>query len=294
MNTIAHISDVHIPVLPEVKLRDLMNKRVTGWLNWKLRRTGQMSLDSLNQLAHHMRQQRPDFTAVTGDLVNLALPAEVDYAAQWLKRLGPPERVGFIPGNHDAYVRGAANKARIAYGAYAQGETLTDALYPYVRRIGDVAIIGCTSAVATPPFVSAGNFGQSQADRLGKCLGVLGDAGFFRTILIHHPPMPGLPLRKRLYGSTRFRDVVIKHGAELVLHGHTHQSTLNTIEGGATPVPVVGVTAAAAAPGNLQAPARYNLFQIQRVTEGWSCTMREFGYQRLGDDIVQRLQVRII
>lgn len=294
MNTIAHISDVHIPVLPAVAPRDLMNKRITGWLNWKLRRTNQMSLESLNQLAHHLRLQNPDFTAVTGDLVNFALPAEMDYAAQWLKRLGPAERVGFVPGNHDAYIRGGVEKALASYGPYAEGETLTEAHYPYVRRIGDVAIIGCTSAIATPPFISAGNFDQTQADRLAKCLNVLGEAGFFRTILIHHPPIHGLAFRQRLYGGHRFRNVVVKHGAELVLHGHTHQSTLNTIEGGTKPIPVVGVTSASTAPGNLEAPARYNLFQIHRLNEGWSCTMREFGYQRIGDDIVQRLQVRII
>lgn len=294
MNTIAHISDVHIPVMPEVEPRDLINKRVTGYLNWRLRRTGKMSLDSLNQLVHHLRQQRPDFTAVTGDLVNLALPAETDYAAQWLKRLGPAERVGFVPGNHDAYVRGGVESAKNAYGPYASGETLGDEHYPYVRRIGEVAIIGCTSAVPTPPFISAGNFDEAQAKRLAKCLDVLGEAGYFRTILIHHPPTQGLPPRQRLYGARRFRDTVTKHGAELVLHGHTHQSTLHSIEGGTKPVPVVGVTCASTAPGNLEAPARYNLFQIQRLTDSWSCTMREFGYQRIGDDIVQRLQVRII
>lgn len=294
MNTIAHISDVHIPVMPEVTAREIMNKRLTGWLNWRLRRTGQMSLDSLNQLAHHLRQQRPDFTAVTGDLVNLALPEEIQYAAQWLKRLGPPEKVGFIPGNHDAYVRGGVERSIAAYGAYASGETLDDSHFPYVRRVGEVAIIGCSSAVPTPPFISAGRFSQKQADALGKCLKVLGDAGFFRIIMIHHPPLQGLSQRKRLYGINRFRDAVIEHGAELVLHGHTHHSSLNSIEGGAKPVPVVGVTAASTAPGNLEAPARYNLFQIQRAHTGWSCTMREFGYQRIGDDIVQRLQVRII
>lgn len=294
MNTIAHISDVHIPVMPDVAPRDLMNKRITGWLNWRLRRTGKMSLESLNQLAHHLRLQRPDFTALTGDLINLGLPAEIDYASQWLKRLGPPERVGFIPGNHDAYVPGAVEQARKAYGSYASGETLDDEPYPYVRRVGDVAIIGCSSAVATPPFMASGLFDHGQAERLGKCLDVLREAGFFRIVLIHHPPLRDAPVRKRLYGTRRFNQTIVEHGAELVLHGHTHLSTMNSIEGGDKPVPLVGVTSAAAAPGNVDAPARYNLFQIQRLTDGWSCTMREFGYQRIGDDIVQRLQVRII
>lgn len=294
MNTIAHISDIHIPVMPDVSPRDLMNKRITGWLNWRLRRTNKMSLESLNQLAHHLHQQNPDFTAMTGDLINLSLPAEIDYASQWLKRLGPPEKVAVIPGNHDAYIPGAVEAGNRAYGAYAKGETLDNAPYPFVRRIGEVAIIACSSAVATPPFLSTGRFGNAQAERLGKCLDVLKEAGFFRIVLIHHPPLKDAPVRQRLYGTGRFNNVIVKHGAEMVLHGHTHMSTLNTIEGGEKPVPLIGVTAAAAAPGNAEAPARYNLFQIQRRNEGWSCTMREFGYQRIGDDIVQRLQLRII
>ena len=40
-------------------------------------------------------------------------------------------------------------------------------------------------------------------------------------------------------------------------------------------------------------PARYNLFSIQRLGSAWQCTMREYGFQRLGTDIVLRLSVRI-
>ncbi|MNY71738.1 hypothetical protein D3C86_2101480 [compost metagenome] len=60
-------------------------------------------------------------------------------------------------------------------------------------------------------------------------------------------------------------------------------------------MPVVGVAAASAAQGGtLDDPARYNLFRIERSGDrGWSCTMREYGFQRLGSDIVMRLQMRI-
>ena len=60
-------------------------------------------------------------------------------------------------------------------------------------------------------------------------------------------------------------------------------------------MPVVGVAAASAAQGGkLDDPARYNLFRIERTGDGnWSCTMREYGFQRLGSDIVMRLQMRI-
>ena len=59
-------------------------------------------------------------------------------------------------------------------------------------------------------------------------------------------------------------------------------------------MPVVGVAAAGAAQGEDGGddPARYNLFQIERLGTAWSCTMREFGFQRLGTDIVLRLSMQ--
>ena len=84
-------------------------------------------------------------------------------------------------------------------------------------------------------------------------------------------------------------------GAELVLHGHTHKSSIYAIPGPKGDVPVVGVAAAGAAQAETGGhdPARYNLFNIQRVGTGWQCTMREFGFQRLSTDIVLRLSLRI-
>ncbi len=295
MTIIAHISDIHLAPLPPIRARELLNKRITGYLNWKHKRKDQMSAGSLNNLVNHLLYQRQDMTIVTGDLVNLALEEEVEAAARWLKRLGPPERVCMVPGNHDAYVRGALRQARDIYGPYASGETLDANPYPFVRRAGDAAIVGCSSAIATPPFIAAGLFDQQQADRLGKCLQILGEAGYFRIVAIHHSPAKEdtRPWRKTLIGAKRFRQTIATYGAEMVLHGHTHISSVHTIAGPEGRVPVIGVAAASNLPGSPAAPARYNLFQIDRLSHGWSCTMREFGYQRIGEDIVQRLQLRV-
>ncbi len=295
MTIIAHISDIHLSPLPPLKARDLIGKRLTGYLNWKLKRKGQLSARSLDNLVKHLSYQRTQMNVVTGDLVNLALDEEVENAARWLKKLGPAERVCLVPGNHDAYVRGSLKKARDAYGPYASGETLDKKPYPFVRRAGEAAIVGCSSAVATPPFIAAGYFDEAQANRLGQCLKILGDAGYYRIVAIHHPPAieDAHPWRKSLFGAERFRKIIATFGAEMILHGHTHISSLRTIPGPEGQVPVIGVAAASTQPGSNAAPARYNLFQIERLSHGWSCTMREFGYQRLGEDIVQRLQVRI-
>lgn len=296
MITLAHLSDIHLAPMPPVRVRDLMNKRITGYLNWKIRREREMSGDGLVKLVHHMREQNPDFTAVTGDLVNIGLEAEINTAHNWLETLGSPERVCVSPGNHDAYVRGQLARVMDRWGDYIRGETVSAAPFPFVRRVGDVAIVSCSSAVPTPPWVAIGKFERDQADRLARCLQLLGDGGYFRVVLIHHPPnQEQAHPRLGLYGAKLFREVVAQHGAELVLHGHTHQSSIYAIPGPSGDVPVVGVAAAGAAQGESRGhdPARYNLFSIQRLGKAWQCTLREFGFQRLSTDIVLRLSLRI-
>jgi 3',5'-cyclic AMP phosphodiesterase CpdA len=144
--------------------------------------------------------------------------------------------------------------------------------------------------------MAIGRFEQDQAERLGRILRLTGEAGYFRVVLIHHPPnLEARHPRLGLYGAKRFRQVVAEHGAELVLHGHTHKSTIYAIPGRAGDVPVIGVAAAGAAQreDGGEDPARYNLFRIERLGTSWACTMREFGFQRLSPDIVLRLSLRI-
>lgn len=281
--------------MPDIGWRDLLGKRLTGFLNWKLKRHGELNSETLTGLVAHMQAQNADFTAVTGDLVNLALKVEVERAGQWLSALGPTDKVAVCPGNHDAYVPGALESAQDIWGDYMRGETLDDSVFPFVRRVGELAIISCSSAVPTRPFLAIGRFDEKQAERLGRILKVMGEAGYFRTVLIHHPPNQELQHPSfGLKGHKLFRQVIAEHGAELVLHGHTHRSSIHSIPGQGKEVPVVGVAAASAAQGGtLDDPARYNLFKIERAGEGWTCTMREYGFQRLGTDIVMRLQMRI-
>jgi len=295
MITLAHISDIHLSPLPSIGLRDLFGKRLTGFLNWKLKRHGELNSETLVRLVQHMQEQKADFTAVTGDLTNLALPAEIERAGNWLQSLGGSDNVAVCPGNHDAYVPGALEGAQSAWGDYLRGETLEGQAFPFVRRVGDLAIISCSSAVPTPPFLAIGRFEEKQAARLGRILKLLGDAGYFRTVLIHHPPNAELQHPSfGLKGHRVFRQVIAEHGAELILHGHTHRSSIHHIPGKDHEVPVIGVAAASAAQGGtLDDPARYNLFRIEKAGSGWHCTMREFGFQRLGQDIVMRMQMRI-
>lgn len=295
MITLAHISDIHLSPLPEVGLSDLVGKRITGFLNWKLKRHGEMNVGTLARLVEHMQSQNADFTAVTGDLTNLALNSEVARAGKWLEALGDSDKIAVCPGNHDAYVPGALENAQNLWGKYLTGETIEGQPFPFVRRVGEVAIVSCSSAVPTPPFMAIGRFEEQQASRLSRILKLLGDAGYFRVVLIHHPPNAELQHPSfGLKGHRIFRQVIADNGAEMVLHGHTHRSSIHHIPGPDREVPVIGVAAASAAQGGtLDDPARYNLFSIAKGSDGWECTMREFGFQRHGSDIVMRMQMRI-
>ena len=295
MTSLAHISDIHLGPMPHVSVKDLAGKRLTGYMNWKIMRRDSLSGDGLGALVSHLRAQNVDFTAVTGDLVNLALQTEMTRAGEWLTQIGPSDAVCVSPGNHDAYVPGALERAQLAWGPFMQGETLDGQAFPFMRRANDVAIISCSSAIPTRPFLAIGRFDEAQASRLAKLLQSTGEAGCFRVVMIHHPPNAELQHPSfGLKGHQLFREVIAQNGAELVLHGHTHRSSIHSIPGLNHEVPVIGVASASAAQGGrLDDPARYNLFRIDKTGDGWECTMREYGYQRIGSEIVMRLQMRI-
>ena len=142
--------------------------------------------------------------------------------------------------------------------------------FPYLRRRGPLAIVGTSSACPTPPFSAAGALGDEQLARTESLLRRLGDEGLCRVVLIHHPPLPGTASRrKQLRDSQKFRDVLARTGAELVLHGHTHLSTLAHVAGPQNvKIPVVGVAAASAGRDfKGKGLAEYALYRIERTAE---------------------------
>ncbi|WP_420414120.1 metallophosphoesterase family protein [Roseibium sp.] len=304
MFKLAHISDPHLGPLPDPKLLQLFSKRLLGYLNWQRNRSKIMGGNHLEQLVEDMKNQSPDHIAVTGDLVNIALPMEITGARTWLEEIGPADQVSVVPGNHDAYVRGAVKKARTAWWPYMSGDNgaaaapaekvRSEATFPYVRKRGEVAIIGVTTGRATAPWFASGRVGIKQSRRLREILEQLGEENLFRVVLIHHPPFKNATLwHKRLSDASRLRTVVKRVGAELILHGHTHIDSLEEVEGPSGPVPVIGVPSATSAPGGHKPAARYNLFSIARNGDGWTCQMEEHGFEPDGGPVKRLSQQSI-
>ncbi|MBB5576518.1 MULTISPECIES: metallophosphoesterase family protein [Rhizobium] len=295
MFKLAHISDVHLGPLPRLSIRELASKRITGFVNWHRNRRKHLFGGTLDLLLDDIRSKQADHLAVTGDLVNLASGIEIRTAAEWLKTLGDPAFTSVVPGNHDAYVPGSYEKAMRAWYPYVQGDHAPSEwqedrrIFPYLRIRDRVALIGCSTAVATPPFAASGFYSARQARETVNMLRAAGEAGLFRVVMIHHPPIRGATsFYKRMIGIRRFAAVVSTGGAELVLHGHTHLNTLHWLRGQTGPVPVVGIASASQGPGGLKPAAAYNLFTIDGHPGAWELKAERFSLNARGDDVEEQ------
>jgi 3',5'-cyclic AMP phosphodiesterase CpdA len=244
----------------------------------------------LARIVSDLKAQFPDHVAVTGDLVNIALPAEFPPARAFLESLGSPRDVTLVPGNHDAYVRSAARDPELHWGDYMRGDEDAEGrqLFPFVRRRGKLALIGLSSAVPTPPFMATGRLGAEQLTRLAEVLDRCAGERLFRVVLIHHPAVskPGRHF-KRLVDGPKFRAVLARHGAELVIHGHDHERALIHLDGPKRRIPVVGVPSASEAPPGEHDPAGYNLYRIEDGGSGWCCVAIARGLSRDSKSIAE-------
>ena len=295
MFVLAHLSDPHLGPLPRPRLAELAGKRVLGFLNWNQGRHARHRPEVLEALLRDLKVHAPDHVAVTGDLVNIALADEFAPARRWLARLGGPENVTVVPGNHDAYVRDAVQHPARHWGDYMRGDGIGAAApperptrFPFVRRRAPVALIGLSTAVPTAPFLATGRLGADQLMRLAEALADLGHEGLFRVVLIHHPPRSGTSSRfKRLVDAGPFRRAIAEHGAELVIHGHDHVHSLIWLEGPDRRIPAIGVPSASANPTGNGDPAAYNLYRIEGSPAAWQCEAISRGLRAGRDGVVE-------
>ncbi len=282
--TLAHLSDPHLGPLPEPRPWHLLSKRVVGYVNWQALRARALQPKILVDLVAAIHLAKPDHIAVTGDLVNIALPEEGTLARAWLETLGDPEHVTLVPGNHDAYVPGALRRHKRLWAPYLAGDGPPSPLvFPSIRRRGPLGIVGASSARASIPGLATGHISDRQIVAIQAALAQLGEEDRFRILLIHHPPEKDVvDWHQRLVGSERLRSAVKRAGCELILHGHTHIASVGKIDGPNGPVPVVGVPSASNAPGGKRHPAAaFNLYEIDGKAGVYRCTMRSFGYTEL-------------
>ncbi len=296
---LAHLSDPHVPHRLLTWPTALLNKRIFGFLTWQFRRVRLHRREVLDALSCDLAKVGADHVAVTGDVVNIALPKEFRAAAGWLHTLGSPDRVTVVPGNHDAYVAVSWQRSWRAWQVFMTSDAGAGAMapeagppdeprrpglnrFPIYRQRGPVALIGLSTALPTAPGRSSGCIGPAQLERLAAHLQRAAAAGLFRVVLLHHPPhAPQLARYKQLSDDDAFRSVIAAEGAELVLHGHEHRFRYEQLAGPLGRVPCFGVPSASMLPpGDEPIPAgAYHLHHIRRCGDAWSIETRIRTYQ---------------
>jgi len=290
MFTLAQLSDLHLAGEP--RLSQLIGKRGLGFINWQRKRKRIHRPEVLDAILRDLKTQAVDYIAVTGDLVNLSLPAEYERAAVLLAGLGNPADVTAIPGNHDVYVHGVEQAPGEYWGDYMRGD---DGLqrFPFVRRRGGVALIALSTGLPTAPFLATGCLGTRQLTRFADALDQT--RGLFRLVLIHHPPQsPPRRFLRRLIDGKALRRVLAAKGADLLIHGHDHRRSLVWLEGPhGSRIPAVGAPSASAATAHGDEDgAGYNLYRIDRKGTGWSCEM--MARQRGKDGTINEIERRTL
>lgn len=265
---LAHLSDLHLPP-PEGAFgwRDLLSKRLLSRIAWR-RKHEEHRPEVLAALVADLTAAAPDHIVITGDLTNFASPVELVAARHWLEALGAARDITVSPGNHDALV-GPKTAEPFALWAPWLGDS-GEAVFPQTRVRDGVALFNLCSATPTALHLATGGLGQAQLTRLDALLADPAHRDLFRVVLLHHPPVKGaVSRRKSLLDQDELRALLARHGVDLILHGHAHESLVATIPGpGQALIPVLGVPSASAV-GQLNHPAaRWHGIQIAQEADG--------------------------
>ncbi len=273
-----HLTDPHLSSLESFSLLSVKGKRKSGYLSWYRNRQYIHRPEILERLTQAVQDESPDRILLSGDLVHIGLEDEIIEAARWLRRLGAPEQVMLIPGNHDNYAPDSQAAMNRHWRDYlpAQEAAINDyaAAYPVVRTSGGVRLLGVNTSCVTRIFSAEGELGKAQLSRLREALGgpESGPAGEsprrseFTCLLIHHPPLPGMAKRRKaLRDAGDLQLVIEERQPDLVLYGHIHcnreqqHGEVHTF-----------CTASASSVNN----ASYRVFDVEKTDKGWHCHMR--------------------
>ena len=129
----------------------------------------------------------------------------------------------------------------------------------------------CRPRLRHRPTFATGRLGASQLAALDRLLADLAGERCCRVVLLHHPPLAAVAgWRRRLIDAEAFRRIILRRGADLVLHGHEHLLLDARLQGPDGPIPVAGVPSASSLDPRPERGARYRIYDIGRSTDGWT------------------------
>ena len=276
---LAHCSDLHLLSHDGAKWLELANKRWIGRMNLLSNRSRHYHVAAFDDMIEDLNAQGVDHILCTGDVTNLALRREFEFARGKFDRLAlGPEQVTVIPGNHDAYVAEGVPLFAELFAPYATtdagwewtddhraaADPGDDLHWPIVRVRGALALIGVSTSRATPWFTAYGRAGAGQLARLRQVLLDERLRGKARVVAIHHPPA-GKRAKSRIRGLRdhgAFAEVIAETGADLIVHGHEHRDMMEALAGPIGEVPVRGIASGTYHHDKPERTARYRVFQI--------------------------------
>lgn len=263
---IIHLTDPHLtdPALPQAYSARL--KRRLGMGSWQRRRGHIHRRDTLTQITDAVAACQGDVIALTGDLTQIGLAAEIEEAGVWLRALGGPDKVILSPGNHDLYAGDSQAAVRRFWQAYLPVD------YPDLRLFSDQAcklrVLNLCSALPTPVGSARGALG---VDQLARLKAVAPEPDTFTLAMLHHPPLVGqTSWRKALREFQTLPGALTDLGAQAVLHGHCHRN----VEVSHGDMMVWGTASASAAQGNADRRASFRVLDLERQTDTWLVHMQ--------------------
>jgi 3',5'-cyclic AMP phosphodiesterase CpdA len=273
---IAHFSDLHLLSLEGVPAHRFLNKRLTGWINLRLKRGSIHRSAYVRAIAREVARLDIEHVVVTGDLTNLALESEFELVRDLFEQdLGlDPSRVTIAPGNHDLYTRGSLTSRRFErylapYLVSDLPELAVDAgggRFPVVKLRGDVAIVALSSAVPRLPMVAAGQLGAEQLAALARVLAHPDVVRRTVLIAVHHPAVHEWSRMTTYVEGLRDAPALLAQlrplARGMLLHGHLHRRIQRMVPTDAGQFLQVGATSASlhhAAPDRM---AGFNVYDV--------------------------------
>ena len=287
---ICHISDLHLPIEKKPTLLQLFNKRIFGFLNHTSKRKNIFKLENLDLIFNDINKSNDIHTVLTGDIVNLSLEDEFSSASQLLDHHFTDEALSVIPGNHDAYIKVDYKRSMSYLKKYfnKQNNSIDQEPFPYLKIINDIAIIGLSSAINSPPLMCWGKMSSKQINTLEDMLKSINGNNYFTIILIHHPVHKyGFMNLKGLLNRKQLLETITKYNINLVLHGHLHREVYNFIKTKDKFVPCIGAPSSSKM---LNEKISYLQYKIWKKDDKWNFSV----YRRLYDNSEKKFKTQDI
>lgn len=181
----------------------------------------------------------PELILLTGDMTDNGFGYSLieHYLAPWIER----KALFVVPGNHDTYDmfprrgrQGRIQAKEERYAAFARKVGCEpNAAGAYVRRVGDVALVGLSSC--KPPLTPLSASGEVSAEQLVWLDELGNDIAFkqerLRLCMLHHHLVrmpfalhkrPAIDVGLRLRNAPQVARTCIDAGIDIMLHGHRH------------------------------------------------------------------------